>query len=87
MFQIFKLFQTYVTSVFTKLFHLDVACFHLYVAYIVLVIHVCSKCFTYFRRVFQVFDLDIAYVEMIIYISCVICNQSSRTISRVNPIV
>jgi hypothetical protein len=83
MFQIFKLFQTYVTSVFTKLFHLDVACFHLYVAYIAVAIHVCSKCFTHFRHMFQMFYLDIAYVEII----CVTYNQSSRTISRVNPIV
>jgi hypothetical protein len=31
---------------------------------------VCSKCFTYFIRMLQVFYLDVAYVAVAIHIGC-----------------
>jgi hypothetical protein len=57
-----------------KLFHLDVACFHLDIAYVAAAIHVCCKCifqmFLLFRRMLQVFYLDTAYLAVVIHICC-----------------
>jgi hypothetical protein len=69
MFQMFHLFQS---SVAASVFMLQVASvlsgccisFHTYVT------SVCSKCFICFRRMLQVFYLDVAYVGVSIYICC-----------------
>jgi hypothetical protein len=38
--------------------------FHLEVAYVAMAIHACSKCFGCFRRMLQVFHLDVAKVDL-----------------------
>jgi hypothetical protein len=43
------------------------------VAYIIMTIHICCKCFkcfSYIRRMLQVFCLDVAYVTVGIHICC-----------------
>jgi hypothetical protein len=71
---VFKMYQ---------LFHMDIACFYLDVAYVAVVIYtyiasVYPKCFTYFRRMLQVFYLDVViscsgYTHMLqMYVSIVL---------------
>jgi len=67
-----KMFHLFQSSVAASIFMLQVAsvlygcciCFHTYIA------SVCSKCVTCFRRVLQVFYLDVAYVVVVIHIYC-----------------
>jgi hypothetical protein len=58
LFKMFCMFQTYIASVFISMLHMFR---YAYVA------SVYSKCFIYFRRMLQVFHLDVAYVAIIFY--------------------
>jgi hypothetical protein len=69
-FMCFKCFHTYVASVF----HLDVAMFvmdkHVFFKFFwcfVNVLDVCCKCFSYFRRMLQVFHLNVAKVDRMLH--------------------
>ena len=47
--------------------------FHLDVAYVAMAIHVCFKCFRYFRLMLQLFHLDVAEVDLdVTYVATVI---------------
>jgi hypothetical protein len=48
-----------------QLFHLDVACFHLDVAYVAVAIHVCCKC------MLQMFNLFLTYVASVLSRCCI----------------
>jgi hypothetical protein len=50
------------------MFHLDVACFHLIVAYVAVAIHVCCKC------MFQMFHIFQTYVASILSRCCICCS-------------
>jgi hypothetical protein len=56
------------------MFQLDVVCFYLDVVYVaatyMYVASVCSKYFTYFRCMLQLFYLNVIYVAVIIHICC-----------------
>ena len=64
-----RMFQTYVSDVFIlilQVFHLDVAKVDLDVAYVAMAIHACveghvSSVLSVFRRMLQVFYLDVVY--------------------------
>jgi hypothetical protein len=47
------------------------------------VANVCSKCFTCFRRMLQVFYLDVAYAAVVIYICCKHMFQLFRMLQQV----
>jgi hypothetical protein len=59
MFQVFHLFQTYVANVLSGCFKSRCG-----VAHVPMAIHTYFKCFIYFRRMLQVFRLDISKVDL-----------------------
>jgi hypothetical protein len=59
MFEVFHLFQMYVTNVSSGCFKSRPG-----VAYVAMAIHTCFKCFICFRRMLEVFYLDVSKLDL-----------------------
>jgi hypothetical protein len=57
--QVFHLFQIYVANVSSRCFKSRPG-----VAYIAIAIYTCFKCFICFRRILQVFHLDVSKIDL-----------------------
>jgi hypothetical protein len=56
-----------------QIFQLDILNVDLGVAHATMAIHVCFKCSIYFRRMLQMFYLDVSKVDMVLHLHMLLC--------------